>query len=216
MMIFWIRRTHFLALLIASAVLFSPVFALASRDTRTVGIGHDNVFLHTTFSFRDIFSNKVRKNLKSGLTTRVFIQIALKKKGGKTIAYWARTIDIVYDLWEEHFSIIVTDPKGKRRARVKTVKEVVNLSGVLWKIAVAEIKGLKTGKYRLEVLAEVNPVSDEMVRNIQRWITRPASGHSDDQAKTNFFGAFVGHFIDRKIGKADKTVTFTSQWFKLK
>ncbi len=209
--------SYLVAALIAAAFLGGfPPPAMAKKGKRTVGIRFDATALKTTFSYKDVFTDKVRKELKSGLPTRLLIQIAVKKKRGKSVRYWAQSVEIVYDLWEENFSITVKDPHGRRRTRVKTVDEVINLTGILWRVPVAQRSGLKPGSYRLQVLAEVNPVSEEMVRNIQRWLARPSSGHGGSEARTNFFGSFVGRFIDRKIGKADKTVAFVSQWFELR
>ncbi len=150
------------------------------------------------------------------LPVRLVVQVALVNKKGKAVGYWAQSIEIVYDLWEEDFSITVKDDRGSRRARVGTLDEAVNVAGILWRSPVAnKISQMKPGIYRLKVMAEANPVSEEMIRNIQRWIARPKGGHASGEARSNFFGSFVGHFVDRGIGQADKTVSFASQWFKL-
>lgn len=203
------------SLLLAVAVL-APAPAAARPRTRKVGLKITGDSLKVVSSYRDLFTKKVRKKMTSGLPVRIVVQVAVVNQKGKAVDYWARSVEIVYDLWAEDYSITVRDDGGKRRARVGTLEEAVNVAGVLWRAPVCDrLDQLKPGVYRLKVLAEANPVSEEMIRNIQRWIARPKGGHGDSEARSNFFGSFVGHFVDRGIGQADKTVAFVSQWFKL-
>jgi hypothetical protein len=204
-----------IALLLALAVGLIPLASHSKAPKRRVGVSVSSTAVRATFSYRDAFTKKVRKKLTSGLPTRVLVQVALESKDkGKPVSYWARAIEIVYDLWEEDFVITMEDNRGRRRTRVKTVDETINLAGILWRTRIAKTGGLKPGLYRLRFVAEVNPVSKEMVENIRRWLSRPSGGHGSE-ARSNFFGSFVGAFVDRKIGKADKTVGFVSQWFEV-
>ncbi|MBW2277010.1 MAG: hypothetical protein JRF63_05925 [Deltaproteobacteria bacterium] len=212
------RRPLLRALALALAVAFALVSVATHAKTRKrrVGIRITKSDVRATFSYRDVFSKKVREKLTSGLPTRTVVQVALQSKDKKKpVTYWARAIEVVYDLWEEDFVITVEDARGRRRTRVKTAEEAINVAGLLWRTPIASIKGLKPGMYRLQFVAEANPVSKEMVENIRRWLSRPSGGHGSE-TRSNFFGSFVGSFVDRNIGKADKTVSFVSQWFEVK
>ncbi len=183
---------------------------------RRVGLLISGDVLQTTFSYRDAFTPQVLKKMTSGLPTRLLVHVAIEPaKGGEPVTYWARSAEIVYDLWEEEFAITVSDVQGKRRTRVATIDQAVEATGILWRAPVSDVGDLEPGLYRLRVVVEINPVSEEMVRNIQRWISHPKGGRGDSEARTNFFGAFVGHFVDRGIGRAEHVVGFVSQWFKL-
>jgi hypothetical protein len=203
-----------LALVALLAVAFAPLRAAADDPPlRRLGIGVSDAGLRATFSFRDVFGPSIRDKLRSGLPTRVLLQISLEREGkGKPVAYYAQTSQIVYDLWEETFYVTVEDEHGRRRARAQTLEKAIDLAGVLWRVKVAGLAGLEPGSYRLRVLAEVNPVSAEMVENIRRWLARPEGGGG---SQGNFFGSFVGIFVDRNIGEADKSVVFVSQWFQI-
>jgi len=204
------------ALVLAAAFALVSVATLAKTRKRKVGVHITKSDIRTTFSYKDVFSKKVREKLTSGLPTRMLVQVALQsKKKKKPVTYWARTIELVYDLWEEDFVITVEDNRGRRRTRVKTTDEAINVAGLLWRTPIAGVKGLEPGLYRIQFVAEANPVSKEMVENIRRWLSRPSGGHGSE-ARSNFFGSFVGSFVDRNIGKADKTVSFVSQWFEVK
>ncbi|MDD5307951.1 MAG: DUF4390 domain-containing protein [Deltaproteobacteria bacterium] len=183
---------------------------------RTLGIGVSDAGLRATFGFRDVFSPSIRDRLRSGLPTRIVLQISLEREGkGKPVAYFAQTSQIVYDLWEEAFYVAIEDERGRRRARAESLERALDLAGVLRRVKVASLAGLEPGNYRLRVLAEVNPVSAEMVENIRRWLARP-EGAGSGSGQGNFFGSFVGIFVDRNIGEADKSVVFISQWFEIK
>lgn len=192
--------------------------AAAAKDKapaqRKVGIAISGDQILASFSYRDAFTAEIKEKLRSGLPTRIVIQISLeKKKKSKPVSYWARSISIIYDLWEEVYIITVEDNKGRRRAKVSTVPEVVELAGVISRGQVAMVGELPSGSYRLHTLIEVNPVSKEMIDNIRRWLAKKPEGSSTGSA--NFFGSFVGIFVDRQIGKADYSSVFVSQAFPI-
>jgi len=201
-------------LLLTAAVLVSAL-ALAGPPRRRIGMSTVGDTIRASFSYRDVFTKKVRKKLDSGLPVRVVVQLALERKGkDKPYSYWARSVEIVYDLWEEDYVLTMEDDRGRRRTRVATAEEAINLAGVLWRVRAARTARLKPGTYRFRVLAEVNPVSKEMVDNIRRWLSRPSGGQGSE-ARSNFFGSFVGIFVDRRIGEADRSAAFVSQWFQV-
>ena len=113
---YWKHWTGALLLaLLAVPTAAGPAWAEDKRlAERKVGITAGNGELRASFSYRDAFTKKVRKKLTSGLPTRVVLQINLEKPGKrKPLAYWARTIHIVYDLWEEHFVVTLEDDQGR-------------------------------------------------------------------------------------------------------
>jgi hypothetical protein len=202
-------------LLLLTAALLAATVASAGSLRRRIGLDVGGDAIRASFSYRDVFTKQVRKKLESGLPVRVVVQLALERKGkDRPYSYWARSVEIVYDLWEENYVLTMEDDRGRRRTRVATMEEAINLAGVLWRVRAAQMATLKPGTYRFRVLAEVNPVSKEMVENIRRWLSRPSGGQGSE-ARSNFFGSFVGIFVDRRIGEADKSVAFVSQWFQV-
>lgn len=184
--------------------------------TRQVGIVLQDKDLLVSFNYKDVFTPAIREKLKSGLPTRIILQINMERQDvSKPISYWVSTTNIVYDLWEESYIVTVEDDRGRRRAKVKSAEKAVELASTLTRGRVASIKGQSLGNLRLRTVIEVNPVSKEMVANIRRWLSRPSAGSSGAEAQTNFFGSFVGVFVDRRIGQADHRISFVSQWFRL-
>jgi hypothetical protein len=206
--------------LVALAFVLSVTANAAAQEShlevRKLGVTQTGQHLAVSFSYRDAFTSKIKEKLKSGLPTRVMLQINLEREGtAKPVAFWFRSATIVYDLWEEVFIVTVEDVRGRRHAKAKTASEAINLAGSLASARVASIASQPPGSYRLRVLVEVNPVSKELVDDIRRWLARPPASTTGVDAQSNFFGSFVGIFVDRRIGQADHTVAFVSQWFKL-
>jgi len=199
------------ALAISTALLLSGASLHAADTVRRVGVHGEGGELRVTFGFGDVCSKKVKEKLKSGLPTRLVVQVAVENEKKKPVAFWARTARVVYDLWEENFSVTMEDPGGRQTTRVATVDELIRVLCALRNTKVAD--GLPPGSYRIAARIEANPVSDEMVRNIQRWIARPSGGLRSQGQSASYFGSFVGYFVDRDIGRADRTIRFVSQWF---
>ncbi|MFO8073082.1 MAG: DUF4390 domain-containing protein [Polyangia bacterium] len=205
-----------LAIAALAAVVLAPIPAEAKRPLRRIGISVDHGEVQVTSGFRDVFTEKVRKKMKSGLPTRLSIRVGLERRGKrKPVTFWARNIEIVYNLWEERFLVTFEDRKGRRSTRVETVDDAVGIAGILWKTPVASTENLEPGAYRVRAVIEANPVSEEMLENIRRWLSRPSDGPGGTESRSNFFGSFVGFFVDREIGEADKKINFVSQWFEL-
>ena len=200
------------AAVVALCCLLSTVGHAQDTPTRKIGHRLEGGQLMVTFGYQDVFTLKVCEKLKSGLPTRLVVQVAVEDEKGRQVSFWARTVHVVYDLWEEQFVVTVKDPDGKRATRLKTIKEVIRATGILRQVAVAT--GLPPGKYRIKTIIEANPVSEKMVRNIQRWISKPSGGFRDAGSGTSYFGSFVGYFVDRNIARAEKTVRFISQWLE--
>ena len=211
-------RTVCIALMTwAFAVMFTATTALSADDdlpTRRVGISSINDALLVSFSYRDAFTEKVKKKLTSGLTTSVVVQLTLEKKGDKNpMAFWARTVEVTYDLWEEKFFVVREDDTGRRRAKVSSKKDAIDLAGILHQVALGPLSDTNSGMYRIHVKVETNPVSKEMLETIRTWLARSRAKKSGSIASSNYFGSFVGALVDRRISQAEHTIEFVSQWF---
>jgi hypothetical protein len=214
---FAINKIKALFVIFLLVCLTIPVTADAKKSlpvsTRKIGYNVKSDSLYCSFGYKDVFNNTVIKKLKSGLPTRIVVKIIVENENGKPVAIYARTSVIVFDLWEENFIVTNKDINGTTTLKVSTIENVIHAAGVLKKVKLANL--IPSGKYRLKTTIEANPVSEKMVKNIQRWISKPSGNMGTDKTSTNYFGAFIGYFVDRNIGSADKTILFISQWFNL-
>ena len=117
------RRAALAATICAIALLLGPDGAAADPPVRKVGVRGTGGAVTATFGFGDVFTPKVREKAVSGLPTRIVVQVALQPRdGGDPVTYWARSTEIVYDLWEEEFVVTVRDSRGRRSTRVETLE----------------------------------------------------------------------------------------------
>lgn len=184
--------------------------------TRRVGLTEINHQLLVSFSFRDAFPPSIQNKLNSGLKTTVLVQLSLERQGSKTShAYWARTVEIAYDLWEDKYLILREDDTGRRRATASSKSRAVSMAAEIINAHLANTKDISPGVYRIRAKIETNPVSKEMLEKIRSWLVKSQNKSSQSAAPTNYFGSFVGALVDRRIAESDHTVEFVSQWFKL-
>ena len=211
-----------LLILMSAALLgvFPTKSAEAADDVlpmRRIGMQKVDNSLLLSFSYRDAFTAPIRTKLSSGLTTSVVLQLSVERKGEKqALAFWARTVEVTYDLWEERFVVLREDDTGRKRAMVGSAKEAIDLAAVLTQVAVGPIPKMIPGLYRVRVKIETNPISKEMVDKIRSWLARTRAKKTGSMATTNYFGSFVGALVDRRISEAEHTIEFVSQWFRLR
>ncbi len=170
--------------------------------------------IHATFSYRDVVDARVRRKLQSGLTTVIVLGGGVFEVGGGDTpvagtGIW-QSCRIAFDVWNEVYRLQIGRPGGDRTS------VAVNLEGVLRRCTEARkltIRGtLEPGRpYFLAATVEVNPVSQEMIEQIRRWVSRPP-GAGAVSPGDSLFGSFVGLFVAR-IGKADRTLSFRTQAF---
>jgi len=181
--------------------------AVLARDPKT----HE---LLASFSYRDVVDASTRRKLQSGLTTVIVLAGGVFESEGDGTpvpgtGVW-QSCRIAFDVWNEVYRLQIGRPEGDRKS------VAVNLEGVLRRCAEARrlpVQGPLNpgGSYFVAATVEVNPVSQEMLEQIRRWVSRPP-GAGAVSPGDSLFGSFVGLFVAR-IGKADRTLSFRTQTF---
>jgi len=180
---------------------------VVARDPITRG-------LHATFSFRPVADADVQRKLQSGLTTVIVVAGGVFEVGRSDrpilrTGVW-QSCRVTFDVWNDVYRLQIARPDGTKNV------VAVNLEGVLRRCTEARelpIQGvLATGaSVFLAATAEVNPVSQEMLEQIRRWVSRPPAS-TGALPGDSLFGSFVGLFVAR-IGKADRTMSFRTNTF---
>ncbi|APR85870.1 Hypothetical protein A7982_11219 [Minicystis rosea] len=210
------------ARLLAAAIAIAPAFARADNDPpktpaslpqRTAQVVLEKNTVKLTVSFRDVIDEELSKKLQSGLPTVVTMRGYLfREAGGDPIALTAKSCRIVYDLWDEVFRIQLAQPGGPTSAVAVNVEGVLRNCCEAKKLPLVDRALLGSSmRYFVATLVEVNPVSQEMLDRIKRWVTRP-NGSNAIGPGDSLFGSFVGLFVAR-IGDADKKLAFRTQAF---
>jgi hypothetical protein len=154
------------------------------------------------------------KKLQSGLpqtvTTRVY---AYAENSREPLTVTALTCRVVYDLWDGTYRIERQTEKTDRTLSAKTTDGVVQQCLEIQSLTLGEAAAYQRehGRYiYFGVVVELNPLSQDTVQRIRRWLAQPSGSELEGNA---FFGSFVSIFVGRKLGSAEKTLSFRSQLF---
>lgn len=164
--------------------------------------------LHVTLSFADLADSGLRAKLKSGLPQMITTRIFIYEKGRKKpIGATVHSCRVVYDLWEEKYRVQMQDARHDLLHVDATVERVVKRCFSLDDVAVSSASGWRGKQLYVTALVEINPMSQQTVKRIRRWLAKPSGGGLGDDA---FFGSFVSIFVGRDLGVAEKSAMFRS------
>ena len=209
----WQARTLCFGLL---AALLAGQARAAPAVQRTTGIARKADKLVVSVGLQDLFGPRDIERLLSGFSTRVLIRVALLRDGSDApVAQGMRLAEVVYDLWDEKLRVrLSTDKPGLAETQVvATPKAAVDLATSLVTFPVADIGRLDPGaSYHLNLRADLNPISEELVTNVRRWLSRP-SGRGRSGSGDSFFGSFVSVFVNPRVDDSERLLQVVSQSF---
>ena len=208
------------AVVLASALAAAPSPASAADPAppRLVGFAIKNGRLTVSVGLQDLFGEADRERLKSGFATRVLVRAALEEAAtGAPIAVAVQRAEIVYDIWDEKFGVRTSDGLGaERRAVSPTADEAIWRAAVLFELPLVDLARLRPGAaYVLAVRGDLNPISEDLLIEVRRWLVQPARGQRRLGAGDSFFGSFVSIFVNPRIEDSERQVRFISQPFVL-
>jgi hypothetical protein len=190
----------------------------APPAVRTAGIALKSDKLVVSVGLQDLFGPRDVERLLSGFSTRVLIRAALVRDGGdEPIAQAMRLAEIVYDLWDEKLRVRFSTgkPGAAETQVVATPKAAVDLATSLFAFPLVEVARLEAGaSYHLSLRADLNPISEELVSNMRRWLSHP-SGRGRAGSGDSFFGSFVSVFVNPRVDDSERLLQVVSQSFVL-
>ena len=185
---------------------------------RAVGFANKNGRLTVSVGLQDLFGAAERERLKSGFATRVLLRAALEEAStGEPVAVAVQRAEIVYDIWDEKFGVRTSDGLGvEQRAVAPTADEAIWRAAVLFEVPMVDLARLRPGtEYVLAVRGDLNPISEDLLIEVRRWLVQPARGQRRLGAGDSFFGSFVSIFVNPRIEDSERQVRFVSQPFVL-
>jgi hypothetical protein len=216
-------RTALVALVaLAGAPALRPATARADEALvqRTTGAAIKNGQLLISVGLQDLFGPAERQHLTSGFSTRILIRVALQdttRDDREPVALAVQRAEIVYDIWDEKFSVRVTRGLGAElRALAPNADEAIWRATALWQFPIAEVNRLQAGgRYVVLVRGDLNPISEDLLADVRRWLVQPARGQRRLGAGDSFFGSFISIFVNPRIEDSERQVRFVSQPFAL-
>jgi len=164
-----------------------------------------------------LFDSAAYNALDSGFTSTVFIRIWVYPVGStEPVAFVALDRQVVYNLWDEEYELVFKEPGGRRKFKEKRKSEALKALTSLDGVPIAPLASLPFGSPRenvfmLAMQVELNPVSDQTLTEVRRWLTQGSGGGLDRGGA--FFGSFVSVFVNPKIAAADRVLRIRSQPF---
>jgi hypothetical protein len=201
-----------------------PPISPAQLPEHKANFAWDKSLLRASFSYEDVLKTTsdpagtlLKAKLSNGLTNVLVMRAYLFEVGATSpIALAAKTCNVTYDVWDEVYRIKLTSSEGTRDPAATFTPPKGNVDGVLKTCAeaqdlpIADRAFLRAGaSYFLAVIVDLNPVSEEMLAQLQKWVQRPM-GSTAIAPGNALFGAFVGLFV-KSIGTSDRTLQFRTQ-----
>jgi hypothetical protein len=192
--------------------------ALAADDDvrpRKMGFAERGKFMTVSVKFTDVFTFGLLDNLDSGFETTLVLRAYVypDKDGALPVAFAAATVRIVYDVWEEVYLVRIIDGRGQREYVEATRAEALSRATVFSELPVAPLARVPIeAVHFVGLIVELNPVSQELLAEVRRWLARDASGAKVEDG-SSFFGSFVSIFVNPKVPVADRVIKLRSQSF---
>jgi hypothetical protein len=191
----------------------------AGVPRRTTGVAvNGGGQLLVSVGLQDLFGPDERQRLTSGFATRVLIRVALEEEGVRQpVAVAFQRTEIVYDIWDEKFRLRVTRGKGPEvHVEARTADEAIARAAALAQFPLVEAALLRPGaSYVLACRGDLNPISEELLSDVRRWLVQPGPGAQRVRTGDAFFGSFVSIFVNPRIEDSERQVRFFSQSFAL-
>ena len=212
------RITSWVTGLFAVLLLAAAARAADPLPVRVTGIEPGAGKLLVSVGMQDLISGADQQRLSSGFATRVLIRVYLHEEGVDdpvSIAY--QRAEIVYDLWDERFRIRVAHDSGvDGQSEARTPEEAIWRCCALWHFPVADLRRLRPGaRYFLAFRADLNPISEELLADVRRWLVQPPRGQRRVGAGDSVFGSFVSIFVNPRVEDSEKQLRFLSQPFTI-
>jgi hypothetical protein len=170
--------------------------------------------LLVSVGFHDLFDEHGRQKLDSGFWNRVVVRVNTRAVGqDQPVALAARTCRVRREVWEELYEVQLEDHTGRSTKRLGTAQQAIAHCAALRRFPVAGMEALGQGRHTVEVIAELNPMSQELVEEVRRWIRSPQGSQRRLGQGSNFFGSVVSIFVNPSIGRSDRMLMFRSQVF---
>jgi hypothetical protein len=166
--------------------------------------------IHATFEFRDVIDEDVTRKLQRGLPTRILLTALVYTRGSDVpISTTFQSCKITWHVWEDMYRVEVIRPNqpAGNGHWTPTLAGVLRRCATADKLLVADLTQVSGNPtLRLDVTVRVNPVSEETLGKLKRWVSHPSRTGTAAPGSA-LFSTFTGLFMQR-LADAEKTVRF--------
>ncbi len=196
------------ALALAAPARAAPValpVQLAVREGRLVA----------TADLSAAFPASLQRELGNGLTNIVAVYVAVvPARGGAPALIYGRVIEILFDVWEETYAVVVKDPHVPQGVRL-VLPDFAALRRFLSQehdLDLGPASLVPAGGFAVEARVEVNPVSKEQLQRTREFIASPSGGARGAGGSRSVLGTMASFLLRAPPPEAD-VVLFRSRPF---
>ena len=181
---------------------------------RRVEVRRNSSSILVSARFPHLFDRSGLEKLDSGFWNRVVARVVLRSVDSpRPLAAALATCRVRYELWEEHYEVELLDHRGVRSSTTSSRDRAIALCTTMNDVPVASIDELDPGRYEVELVAELNPMSRELLESIRQWLRSPRSIRGHIGQGDNVFGSVVSIFVNDRIGRSDRLIRLRSAPF---
>jgi hypothetical protein len=160
-----------------------------------------------------LFDTSAYEALSTGIPSAVVIRIQIAPEDSDApVAEQLIQRSVVYDVWDEIYTLRLDQPGGRKTIKVKYRAEALKWLTTIEDLPVARLAVLPVNQvFVLKMVVELNPVSKETLAEVRRWLSQGNGGGLDRGGA--FFGSFVSVFYNPKIADADRVLRIRSRPF---
>lgn len=169
--------------------------------------------LVVTANLTRLFDAGTYEKLDKGFVSTVVIRMWVYRAGsGEPVSFQLLQRRCVFDLWDEIYEVRLDGPGGRVTRKVKFRADALKLLTSLDEVPIARTADIPYEDHHvLAIEAELNPVSQQTLAEVRRWLTQGTGGGLDRGG--SFFGSFVSVFVNPKVAAADRVIRIQSQPF---
>jgi hypothetical protein len=165
--------------------------------------------LALTVAFRDVIDKEIQSKLSRGLPTTILFTAGLYAPDNEVpIGTTIQTCRVTWHVWEEAYRVEMTRANMPATTSWTTTLEgVLRRCGETRRLPIALVVN-PSSVLPLSVRARilVNPIGDELMQKIKRWVSRPTSTNTSAPGDA-LFGTFTGFFMQH-VGEAERIAVF--------
>jgi len=197
--------------------LFPVPFALAQQNkevktfSRSMDLAMRGGQLSLSLSFPEVFTARMKNRLASGFTSYLIVEVLVWMDGVKNpVASGVAQFIILYDIWDERYSVRQAGPWGVRQLGPRSLSELIQVCGSLVQMQLLQMQTLpEKANLRVEAVITVNPASEEQKRKVREYMANP-DGRRYIGSPRSFFGSFSRMFVNEKDIRADAVYSYRS------
>lgn len=164
------------------------------------------------------YSPDLQKQLSNGLTNVIALHVGLvPERGREPVALYGREIDVLFDVWEESYGVVIRDPSSPR-GRTRSFRSFPELRAFLNDLREVDLgptAGLGSGTWVVETRLELNPVSKELLERTREFMANPASTGRGGSPSRSVLGTMASYLLERtgpgQQSLVHRTRSFTSR-----